>query len=252
MKKITSDSITTNLRVASYLIKSHHKIFKGVVLSILGGKNGCWDGCFEGGQGPLAFCGAQAPGQEEKIVNWQDPSVNILLLLHQDAGDFLWELDEGLQINQFLADPSWTWRKGTGIGHRRAWLAFWNKAAEAMVTLWLVFPTTDIWASQVVLENAKEPGDVRDMGLIPGLGRSPGGGHGNPLSYPCLENTMDRGAWLATVHRVAKSWTWLKQPGMHTCTRYLLERHSEYYSFLPRCTSTDEGIKKFWYIYTME
>ena len=50
-------------------------------------------------------------------------------------------------------------------------------------------------------------GDVRDMGLIPGLGRSLGGGHGNPLQYSCLENSMDRGAWQATVHRVAQSWT---------------------------------------------
>ena len=48
-------------------------------------------------------------------------------------------------------------------------------------------------------------GDVRDMGLIPGLGRSPGGGHGNPLQYSCLENPMDRGAWQATVHGVPKS-----------------------------------------------
>ena len=39
------------------------------------------------------------------------------------------------------------------------------------------------------------PGDARDLGLIPGLGRSPGGGHGNPLEYSCLENPMDRGAW---------------------------------------------------------
>ena len=39
------------------------------------------------------------------------------------------------------------------------------------------------------------PGDARDLGLIPGLGRSPGGGHGNPLQYSCLENPMDRGAW---------------------------------------------------------
>ena len=44
-----------------------------------------------------------------------------------------------------------------------------------------------------------------DAGLIPGLGRSPGGGHGNPLQYSCLENPMDRGAWPATVHRVAES-----------------------------------------------
>ena len=50
-------------------------------------------------------------------------------------------------------------------------------------------------------------GDIRDVGLIPGLGRSPGEGHGNPLQYSCLENPMDRGAWWATVHRVAKSWT---------------------------------------------
>ena len=43
--------------------------------------------------------------------------------------------------------------------------------------------------------------DMRDVGLIPGLGRSPGEGHGNPLQDSCLENTMDRGAWRATVHQ---------------------------------------------------
>ena len=43
-------------------------------------------------------------------------------------------------------------------------------------------------------------GEVRDAGSIPGLGRSPGEGNGNPLQYSCLENPMDRGAWLATVH----------------------------------------------------
>ena len=50
-------------------------------------------------------------------------------------------------------------------------------------------------------------GDVRDAGLIPGSRRSPGGGHGNSLQCSCLENPMDRRAWQATVHRVAKSWT---------------------------------------------
>ena len=50
-------------------------------------------------------------------------------------------------------------------------------------------------------------GDARDMGSILGLGRSPGGGHDNPLQYSCLENSMDRGAWWATVYGVAKSWT---------------------------------------------
>ena len=50
-------------------------------------------------------------------------------------------------------------------------------------------------------------GDVRDAGSIPGSGKSPGGGHGNPLQYSCLENPTDRGAWQATIHRVAKSQT---------------------------------------------
>ena len=48
-------------------------------------------------------------------------------------------------------------------------------------------------------------GDIRDVGSIPGLGRSPGGGHVNPLQYSCLENPMDRGAWQAAVPRVTKS-----------------------------------------------
>ena len=56
-------------------------------------------------------------------------------------------------------------------------------------------------------------GDIRDAGLILGLGRSPRGGHGNALQYSCLENPMNRGAWRATVHRVAKNWTQLKGVG---------------------------------------
>ena len=72
------------------------------------------------------------------------------------------------------------------------------------------------WASQVALVVKNPPanaGDIRDMGSVPGSGasgRSPGGGHGNPLQYSCLENPMDRGAWWVTVHRVAKSRTRLK------------------------------------------
>ena len=57
----------------------------------------------------------------------------------------------------------------------------------------------------VVKNPLANAGDVRDMGLSPGLGRSLGGGHGNPLQYSCLENPMDRGAWRATVHGVAES-----------------------------------------------
>ena len=61
--------------------------------------------------------------------------------------------------------------------------------------------------SQVALEvknTCAYTEEIRDMGFIPGWGRSPGGGNGNPLQYSCLENLMDRGAWQTTVHRIAR------------------------------------------------
>ena len=68
-------------------------------------------------------------------------------------------------------------------------------------------------ASQVALVVKNPPakaGDIGDTGSLASSGRSPEGGHGDPLQYSCLENPMDRGAWRATVHRVAKSRTQLK------------------------------------------
>ena len=62
-------------------------------------------------------------------------------------------------------------------------------------------------ASQVALVVKNPPviaGDIRDVDLIPGLGRSPGGGHGNPLQYSCQKNSMDRGVWVAPVHQVER------------------------------------------------
>ena len=56
--------------------------------------------------------------------------------------------------------------------------------------------------------------DAGDLGLIPGLGRRPGGGHGYPLQYSNLKNPTDREAWRATVHRVKKNWAQLKQLGI--------------------------------------
>ena len=66
-------------------------------------------------------------------------------------------------------------------------------------------------------------GDVRDAGSIPGSGRSPREGNGNPIQYSCLENPLDRGVWRAVVYRVAKSWTKLKWLSTHT------------HSYLPIC-----------------
>ena len=79
-------------------------------------------------------------------------------------------------------------------------------------------------------------GDTRDLGLIPGLGRSPGGGHGNPLQYSCLENPMDRGAWRATVHGVAESQTRLSDTvcsHTHTHMRVSLMKSLKDYRILP-------------------
>ena len=59
----------------------------------------------------------------------------------------------------------------------------------------------------VVKNPPASAGDIRDVGLIPGSGKSPGGGNESPLQYSCLENPMDRGAWQVTVHGVTKSQT---------------------------------------------
>ena len=70
------------------------------------------------------------------------------------------------------------------------------------VSCWLYMKTSHV--AQMV---KNPPANAGHPGWIPGSGRSPGGGNGNPLQYSCLENPMDRGAWWATVHRVAKSQT---------------------------------------------
>ena len=73
-------------------------------------------------------------------------------------------------------------------------------------------------------ESTCNAGYVRDLGLIPELGGSPGEGNGNPPQFSCLGNSMDRGAWWATVHGVTKIWTGLKRLSMHTCI-YIMTHH---------------------------
>ena len=106
---------------------------------------------------------------------------------------------------------------------KQLWVSPWEK--QVITTNFRQFvSTTFVWdsASQVALVVKSLPaneGDIRELGLIPESGRSPGGGHGNYFQYSCLENPMDRGAWRATVHRVAKSWTQLKRFGTHRWTK---------------------------------
>ena len=101
-----------------------------------------------------------------------------------------------------------------------------------MTLLWSCFKTSSISDPGILCVHTwisgKEPacqcrrhkrggfaGDTREEGSIPGLGRSPGGGNGDPLQYSCLGSLMDRGAWRAAVHRVTKGWTWVKRLRMH-------------------------------------
>ena len=90
---------------------------------------------------------------------------------------------------------------------REAWRAAIHGVAKSRTRLsdWTELNNEQCWASFHVFIC-----HLRDTGSIPGSGRFPGEGRGNPLPYSCLENHMDRWAWQPTVHRVTKSWTQLK------------------------------------------
>ena len=83
------------------------------------------------------------------------------------------------------------------------------------------------WASLGGSDCKESACRVGDPGSIPGLGRSPRGGQGNPLQYSCLENLMNRGAWRAMVHRVAQSQTRLKQLSTHSTVLSFLLPHGK-------------------------
>ena len=80
-----------------------------------------------------------------------------------------------------------------------------QEVGRAYLLIWEM----NLSGGSVVKKLPGKAGDTGDGGLIPGLGKPPGGGNGNPLQYSCLENPMDRGAWRPTVHKVAKSQTQL-------------------------------------------
>ena len=84
-------------------------------------------------------------------------------------------------------------------------------------------------------ESPANAGDARNMGLIPGLGRSPGAETGNPLQYSCLESSIDRVAWWATVHGVTKSQNMTEQLNAHTHTQAHTHRHKRILLILFLC-----------------
>ena len=89
--------------------------------------------------------------------------------------------------------------------------------------------------------------DIRDLGLIPGSGRSPGGGRDNPFQYSYLENLMDREAWRPTVHGVSKSWTQLKQLSMHI--HIYIHVYTHIYTYIYTCIYIDTYIYIYIHMY---
>ena len=109
-------------------------------------------------------------------------------------------------------------KQGDNIQPWRTPFPIWNQSVVPCPVLTVSTCKSCVWATQValVVKNLSvSGGDIRDASSIPGLGRSPGGGHGNPLQYSCLGNPTDRGNWWATVHGVTKKWTWPKQLNTH-------------------------------------
>ena len=113
------------------------------------------------------------------ITDWMDMNVSKL-----------WQL---VMDRESLAYCSPWGRKGSDMNER-------------LNSIKLIYQHSMAVVAQLVKKSACSAGD---LGSIPGLGRSPGEGNGNPLQYPCLENLMDRAAWWAAVHEVTKSWAQL-------------------------------------------
>ena len=123
--------------------------------------------------------------QERKTMDYRQKNIWRILYLRRNCRSELWNVT-------------------CGEGHM-IWV---TTGTRKMKDTWNRFELSLQAHGSVVKNLPASAGDARDVGLIPGLGRSPGEGNGNPLQYSCLENPKDRGAWQPTVHGITKSWTW--------------------------------------------
>ena len=117
---------------------------------------------------------------------------------------------DSLKYGKKKKDPA-RWPSSPTAGHTHQGNLHWKRHVYPDVHRSTVYNSQDMEATQMSIGRQRDKKVVRDMDLILGLGRSPGGGHGNALQHSCLENPMDTGAWWAIVYAVAKSQTGLKQ-----------------------------------------
>ena len=103
------------------------------------------------------------------------------------------------------------WATVHGVVKSQTWLSNW----ACTHTHTFNNPSQRLWASLLTQMGKECACNAGDPGSVPAFGRSPGEGNGNPPEYSCLENSMDRGTWQYTVHRVRKSWTWLSDYHFH-------------------------------------
>ena len=142
--------------------------------------------------GGLQSMGSQRVGHDWATFTCHAPSTNTLYILYGWKGNVLRELFKLILNENYMSHAEQI-----------------RKTRDLKSLLMLIILN---WVSQVALVVKKSPassGDIRDMGLSPGLRRSPGEGHSNPLPYSCLESPMDKGAWRLTVRGITKSWTGL-------------------------------------------
>ena len=167
------------------------------------------------GNPPWIFIGRTDADAEAPIL-WPPDAKSQLTGKDPDAGKE-WRQEKGMTENEMIEWHHWLNRhefeQALGYGEEQGSLVCcsqWGPKSWTQLSDWTMAITKELpwW-----LSSKESACSAEDLTWISGLERSPGGGHGNPLQYSCLENP-----WWAIVHRIAKSQTWLKQLSMHTCT----------------------------------